>query len=96
MLATDGNIFDPRNGAYSLPHGHDILYDSASRRQVGALGVGYNPMINYRREITGRIVDGRHCYICLSPTKFDGQFIGTWCWNMLFCPVCHDNYTICK
>ena len=65
------------------------------RKRVIALGAGYEPFFNYKREIFGRIKSGQRCYICLyiipnMPWSHITE------WGLKWCPACFKKYTVGK
>lgn len=66
------------------------------RERVRCLGGVYQSDFNYRREILGRFQTKEHCYMCMAKKDTEGQALKSWMWNMLVCPDCVKEWTICK
>lgn len=77
-----------------IPHGNKAAL--CGREKVRCLGGTYQPYLNYRREILGRLRTKAYCYFCMAMKDTDGHLLKCWMWNMLICPDCVKEWTICK
>lgn len=66
------------------------------RERVRCLGGAYQPDFNYRREILGRLQTKGYCYMCMATKDSEGHALKSWMWNMLICPGCVKEWTVCK
>jgi hypothetical protein len=68
-----------------------------STPRVLALAGPYQPVLNYKREIVGRMQQHNRCYLCLSfeftPEGFKPH---TKMWGITWCSKCMKKYLICK
>lgn len=77
-----------------IPHINNAA--RCGRERLRCLGAAYQPYFNYRREILGRLRTKAYCYLCMAMKDTDGHLLKCWMWNMLICPDCVKEWTVCK
>jgi len=74
-----------------------ILHQYDTRKKVTALGGPYQKNLNYRREIIGRVMTMKRCFLCLNYRYYpDKTAVSNDRFGVLWCDRCLQDWTICK